>query len=81
MDTQTKRPQTKYTRNAREVTLRLPLELAAQIDRVVAKRIGRAAAEGRVGRELPTRHDFLIAAVRAALRAEQARPNAQAVTP
>ncbi len=61
------------TRDCREVTLRLPNDLAAQVDHVIAQRVARAAGAGAVGRALPNRHTWLLQAVRAALRAEQAR--------
>lgn len=61
------------TRNAREVTLRLPHDLAAQVDQVIAQRVRRAALDGQIGRGLPTRHAFLLEAVRAALAAERDR--------
>lgn len=65
------------TRNTREVTVRLPFDLADQLDQVLSQRVRRAALDGRIGRGLPTRHAWLLDAVRAALRAEQAqRPDA-----
>lgn len=60
-------------RSTREVTVRLPLDLAAQLDRIVSQQIGRAALDGQIGRGLPTRHAFLLAAVRAAIAAERDR--------
>lgn len=61
------------TRNTREVTVRLPLDLAAELDQVLSRRVRRAALAGQIGRGLPTRHAFLLAAVRAALAAERDR--------
>ncbi len=58
-------------RDCREVTLRLPHDLAAQVDNVIAQRVVRAAGAGAVGRALPNRHTWLLQAVRAALRAER----------
>lgn len=59
-------------RSTREVTVRLPLDLAAQLDQIVSQQIGRAALNGAVGRALPTRHAWILDAVRAALVAERA---------
>ena len=58
------------TRPTREVTVRLPHDLAAQLDQVLSQRVRRAALAGQIGRELPTRHAFLLEAVRAALAAQ-----------
>lgn len=58
-------------RDCREVTLRLPRDLAAQVDQVISQQVARAAGAGAVGRALPNRHTWLLQAVRAALRAER----------
>lgn len=61
--------------NGRSVTLWLPTDLDQEIDRIIARRVSGAAQAGQV-RQLPSRHAWILDAVRAALAAAQieARP-------
>lgn len=53
------------------VTLWLPADIATQLDQVLSRQVTSAALRGQIGRGLPNRHAFILAAVRAALGTDQ----------
>lgn len=56
--------------NGRSVTLWLPEDMDQKIDRILTHRVSEAAQAGQV-RRLPSRHGWILDAVRAALDSAQ----------